>query len=45
MACAKSRFDEAVKAMKLAAAGAPAQFKPAFEKLVQRLEAKEDIDK
>jgi len=45
MACAKSRFDEAAKEMKLAAAGAPAQYKPGFEKLAQRLEAKEDINK
>src|SRR5262252_1564282 len=45
LACAKSRFDEAVKEMKLAAAGAPAQYKPGFEKLTQRLEAKEDINK
>jgi len=45
MACASSRFDDAVKEMKLAAAGAPTQYKPAFEKLAQRLERKEDINK
>jgi hypothetical protein len=31
--------------MKLAQAGAPDPYKPAFEGLVKRLEAKEDINK
>jgi tetratricopeptide (TPR) repeat protein len=45
LASAQSRFDEAVKEMKLAVAGAPAQSKPAMEGLLQRLQAKEDINK
>lgn len=45
MACAKGDFDNAVKEMKLAAAGADGQNKPGFEALVRRLEAKEDINK
>ncbi len=45
LACAKGDFDGAVKLMKLAADGAPAQFKPQIENLVKRLEAKEDINK
>ncbi len=45
LACAQSRFDDAVKEMKLAAAGAPAQAKPTMEGLVKRLQAKEDINK
>lgn len=45
MACAKGDFDTAVKEMKIAAAGAAPQFKPAFDGLVKRLEAKEDINK
>lgn len=45
MACAKGDFDTAVKEMKIAAAGATDPNKPAFEGLVKRLEAKEDINK
>jgi hypothetical protein len=45
LACAKGDFDGAMKSMKLAADGAPAQFKPQIENLVKRLEAKEDINK
>jgi len=45
IACAKGDFDTAVKEMKIAAAGADAQNKPAFEALIKRLEAKEDINK
>ena len=45
MACAKGDFDTAVKEMKIAAAGATEQNRPAFEALVKRLENKEDINK
>jgi tetratricopeptide (TPR) repeat protein len=45
LACAKGDFDTAVKEMKLAAAGATDQNKPAVEALVKRLENKEDINK
>ena len=45
MACAKGDFESAVKEMKIAAAGAPPQFKSAFQGIVARLEAKEDINK
>src|SRR5437870_10367729 len=45
MACAKGDFESAVKEMKIAAAGAPPQFKSAFQGMVARLEAKEDINK
>jgi len=45
MACAQGNFDNAVKEMKLAAAGAPDPTKPGIEALVKRLEAKEDINK
>ena len=45
LACAKGDFDGAVKEMRLAADGAPAQFKPQIKSLVKRLEAKEDINK
>ena len=45
IACSKGDFDTAVKEMKLAVAGAPDDVKPAFEGLVKRLEAKEDINK
>ncbi len=45
LACAQSHYDDAVKEMKLAAAGAPAQAKPTMEGLVRRLQAKEDINK
>ena len=42
---AKGDFDNAVKEMKVAAAGAPDIYKSAFSGLVKRLEAKEDINK
>jgi hypothetical protein len=45
LACAKGDFDTAVKEMKVAAAGANDQNKPAIEALVRRLENKEDINK
>ncbi len=45
LACSKGDFDTAVKEMKLAAAGATEQNKPAIEALVKRLENKEDINK
>ena len=45
LACAKGDFDTAVKEMKIAVGGADPQNKPAFEALVKRLEAKEDINK
>jgi hypothetical protein len=45
MACAKGDFDTAVKEMKVAADNAPAIYKAAFQGLVKRLEAKEDINK
>lgn len=45
LACAKGDFATAVKEMKLAAAGAPHDTQPAFERMVKRLEAKEDINK
>jgi len=45
IACAEKNFDNAVKEMKLAAAGAPDQSKPGIEALVKRLEAKEDINR
>ncbi|HEY6968212.1 MAG TPA: DUF2911 domain-containing protein [Candidatus Angelobacter sp.] len=45
IACASGDFDTAIKEMKLSAAGADAQNKPAFEALVRRLENKEDINK
>ncbi|MBV9072307.1 MAG: DUF2911 domain-containing protein [Acidobacteria bacterium] len=45
LACAQGDFDGAVKQMKLAEAGAPDAYKPAFNGLVKRLEAKEDINK
>jgi tetratricopeptide (TPR) repeat protein len=45
LACAKGDFDTAVKEMKLSAAGATDQNKPAAEALVKRLENKEDINK
>jgi tetratricopeptide (TPR) repeat protein len=45
LACAKGDFDSAVKEMRLAADGAPAQFKPQIANLVKRLEAKQDINK
>jgi tetratricopeptide (TPR) repeat protein len=45
MDCAKGDFDGAVKEMKLSAEGAPEASKPFMEKLVKRLEAKEDINK
>jgi tetratricopeptide (TPR) repeat protein len=45
LACAKGDFAGAVKEMRLAADGAPTQFKPQIENLVKRLEAKQDINK
>jgi hypothetical protein len=45
LASAKGDFDTAVKEMKISAAGANAQFKPATEALVKRLENKDDINK
>lgn len=45
IACAKGDWDTAVKEMKLSAAGANEQFRPATEALVKRLENKEDINK
>ncbi|HKO03223.1 MAG TPA: DUF2911 domain-containing protein [Candidatus Acidoferrales bacterium] len=45
LACAKGDFDTAVREMKIAVGGADPQNKPAFEALVKRLEAKEDINK
>jgi tetratricopeptide (TPR) repeat protein len=45
LACAKGDFDTAVKEMKIAVNGADPQNKPAFEALVKRLEAREDINK
>ncbi len=45
IACAQRNFDNAVKEMKLAVAGAPDSAKPGIEALVKRLEAKEDINK
>jgi hypothetical protein len=45
MSTAKGDYDSAVKEMKLAAAGTPAQNKGAIEGLVKRLENKEDINK
>jgi len=45
MACAKGDFESAVKEMKIAATGAPPQYKSAFQGMVARLEAKEDINK
>jgi hypothetical protein len=45
LACAKGDYDNAVKSMKLARAGAPDAYKPTFDGLVKRLEAKEDINK
>ena len=45
IACARGDFDTAIKEMKLAVAGAPDQQKPNFERLVKRLEAKENINR
>lgn len=45
LAVAQGNFDQAVKEMKLAAAGADPQNKPGMEGLVRRLENKEDINK
>lgn len=45
LAVAKGDYDTAVKEMKLSAAGATDQNKPAIEALVKRLEKKEDINK
>jgi tetratricopeptide (TPR) repeat protein len=45
MDSAKGDFDDAVKEMKLAAAGAPEQSRAYMENQVKRLQAKEDINK
>ena len=45
LAVAKGDYDGALKEMKLAAADAPEIYKSAFDGLVKRLEAKEDINK
>jgi len=45
LACAKGDYDNAVKRMKLAIAEAPDLYKPQFDRLEKRLEAKEDINK
>jgi len=45
LAVAKGDYDNALKEMKLAAADAPDIYKSAFDGLVKRLEAKEDINK
>lgn len=45
MAVAQGDFDNAVKEMKVAITGSPNDFKPFFEGLLKRLEAKEDINK
>jgi len=45
IASSQGKFDNAVKEMKLAMAGAPDQYKPVIEPLVRRLEAKQDINK
>ena len=45
LACAQGDYDGAVKEMKLAVADAPDIYKSAFDRLVKRLEAKEDINK
>jgi len=45
LACAKGDFDTAVKQMRLAVADAPDIYKAAFDRLVKRLESKEDINK
>lgn len=45
LACAKGDYDNAVKSMKLAQSNAPDAYKPTFDGLVKRLEAKEDINK
>jgi len=45
LAVAKGDYDSALKEMKLAAADAPDIYKSAFDGLLKRLEAKEDINK
>ena len=45
MAVASGDYDHALKEMKLALANSPNDFRPFFEGLVSRLEAKEDINK
>jgi tetratricopeptide (TPR) repeat protein len=45
IASAQGNFENAIKEMKLAAAGAPDPVKPGIEGLIKRLEAKEDINK
>ncbi len=44
MDVARGDFDHAVKEMKAAIAGAPNDFRPFFEDLLRRVEAKEDIN-
>jgi tetratricopeptide (TPR) repeat protein len=45
LACAKGDYDGAVKEMKVAATGAPDQFRGQIDTLVKRLQAKEDINR
>jgi tetratricopeptide (TPR) repeat protein len=45
LACAKGDYDGAVKEMKVAATGAPDQFRPQVDNLIKRLQAKEDINR
>jgi tetratricopeptide (TPR) repeat protein len=45
LAVAKNDFDTAIKEMKLSLASAPDQQKPTVERLIKRLEAREDINK
>lgn len=45
LACAQGDYGNAVKEMKISAAGAPDNFKPQIDSLVKRLEAKEDINR
>jgi tetratricopeptide (TPR) repeat protein len=45
IASSKGDFDAAAKEMRLAAAGAPDYAKPMMERMVKRLESKEDINK
>jgi hypothetical protein len=42
--CAKGDFDAAVREMKAAVAGAPEDVRPAFERMLKRLEGKENIN-
>jgi hypothetical protein len=45
LAVAKGDFDQAQREIAIAISGAPEQFKPAFENLARRVQAKEDINK